>query len=321
VKEDPASPSAEKPPGLAEDEVPSGQANVRCFRTKGLVQSLAVAAGSGDVVYAGVNSVAVRRLSDGKLVHETRAPGCDRVACSADGRSAASAGSEGRLDLWAVSPWASKGGIKEATANRRPLTALALSPDGKRVLTAGLDYMARVWDPDTGKETRSLPFLTTNYGTPRSVAYSPDGSLFAVGFSQGVTYVSKAEGFENNWPRVFKNHDAFISCVAVAPDNRRVVTGSWDKTVKVTEAQTGKVVLTFTRHQGEVDFLAVSADGRLVLSGGRDRVVRLWELDTGKEAGTMDGHTDAVTGVGFLADGREAVSGSRDGTIRLWKFR
>ena len=63
-----------------------------------------------------------------------------------------------------------------------------------------------------------------------------------------------------------------------SPDGRRVLTGSWDKTARLWEAETGKLLATFQGHTKYVDRAVFSPDGRRVLTASEDHTARLWPL-------------------------------------------
>jgi WD40 repeat protein len=65
--------------------------------------------------------------------------------------------------------------------------------------------------------------------------------------------------------------------VAFTPDNRQVVAGSYDRTVRVYDVATGREVVCLDSPAG-VHGVAVSPDGRHVLAGGRDGILRLYRL-------------------------------------------
>ena len=64
--------------------------------------------------------------------------------------------------------------------------ALAISPDGKTVVTGGRDKFIRFWDVATGKQ---LEEIKGHKGTLRSLAFSPDGKLLASGDEIGRAHV------------------------------------------------------------------------------------------------------------------------------------
>ncbi|HEV3084515.1 MAG TPA: serine/threonine-protein kinase [Gemmataceae bacterium] len=117
--------------------------------------------------------------------------------------------------------------------------------------------------------------------------------------------------------RAFRSHDLPVTALAVSRDGQFALSGSSDKTLKLWEINSGRLVQTFPGHTDRVLSVALSPDGRQALSGSADRTVRLWDLSTGK-ARSFEGHAAAVTSVAFSPDGRQALSGSNDRTLRLW---
>ncbi|VFM94970.1 MAG: WD40 repeat [Candidatus Kentron sp. G] len=107
-------------------------------------------------------------------------------------------------------------------------------------------------------------------------------------------------------------------CIRFSPDGRRLLSGSWDNTLKLWDAATGREMRAFRGHKGDVWSVALSPDGRQVLSGGDDHTLRLWDVATGRAVRTFRGHGGIVYSAAFSPDGRQALSGSWDDTLRLW---
>jgi WD40 repeat protein len=119
-------------------------------------------------------------------------------------------------------------------------------------------------------------------------------------------------------------HSELPHAVAVFADGRKVVSGSWDKTVKIWDAESGEELLTIG-HIDRVFAVAVFADGKRVVSASGELdappvrcVVKIWDAESGAELCTMSGHSELVRAVAVFADGKRVVSGSNDRTVKIW---
>ncbi|MGA2797924.1 MAG: WD40 repeat domain-containing protein, partial [Thermoguttaceae bacterium] len=151
--------------------------------------------------------------------------------------------------------------------------------------------------------------------------------------------------------------DASISSVAISPDERLVLTGAFDQSIRLWDRVTGKEVRRFEGCPLPVDFVGFSRDGQYVLagySGGRTKIwdartaqevrsfpagswpvvispdcqqilsrsgskaARVWDMNTGKEICQLKGHASEITAAAFSPDGGRVLTGSADKTVRLW---
>ncbi|MCZ7638200.1 MAG: hypothetical protein M5U12_20470 [Verrucomicrobia bacterium] len=119
--------------------------------------------------------------------------------------------------------------------------------------------------------------------------------------------------------KTLRGHLAPVVAVAFSPDGRRLVTGSYDNTARVWDAEQGAELIALHGHDHEVKAVAFSPDGQLIVTGSADRTVRLWDAATGQRERTLEGHEHWVTSVAFSPHGRWIVSGSLDGTARLYE--
>jgi WD40 repeat protein len=125
------------------------------------------------------------------------------------------------------------------------------------------------------------------------------------------------------WPairNVLAGHENGVDCVAFSRDGKKIVSGSWDKTIRIWNAETGGVISgPFKGHKSGVNSVMFSPDGNHIVSGSHDKTVCVWDVETGQVIPEpFKGHEDAVTSVAFSPNGSYIVSGSFDGTIRLW---
>src|SRR5206468_11729671 len=110
--------------------------------------------------------------------------------------------------------------------------------------------------------------------------------------------------------------------VPLAPDAKRLITGSADGTLRLGEAATGKGVRRLDGSHGWVHCVAFSPDGTAVVSGGQDRIIRQWDQGMREEIRQLKGHQGSVISLAFSPDGKMLASAggewNKAGEIKLW---
>jgi WD40 repeat protein len=174
-----------------------------------------------------------------------------------------------------------------------PVDAMAVSPDGKLLITSGAprammrqpppvfkeDTGARVWNMATGKELRQFP------SRDHSMAFSPDGLLLAAGNDIWVRLVDPITG---DMIRRLEGPKYGAYRVAFSPDGKTLAAVGRDQKVWLWEVATGGERQTFIGHTGELFCVAFSPNGRRLLSGGADTTAFLWDAYTIDRAGSAD---------------------------------
>ena len=118
--------------------------------------------------------------------------------------------------------------------------------------------------------------------------------------------------------RTLKGHTHRVMGCAVTPDGRRLVSASWDNTLKVWDLVSGQQVATLEGHGAGVNGCAVTADGRHVVSASRDNTLKVWDLELGQQVATLGSHGDSVKSCVVTPDGRRVVSASGDCSLKVW---
>ncbi|MDF5710640.1 MAG: NB-ARC domain-containing protein [Nostoc sp. S4] len=148
------------------------------------------------------------------------------------------------------------------------------------------------------------------------VAFSPDGTLLAIGDAEGglrLWQVATGQLLLN-----FTGHLGWVWLITFSADGRTLATCSSDKTIRLWNVNTGECLQILTGHTSSIWSIAFSPDGQTLASGGDEPIVRLWDVHTGKYQNMLFGHTGRILCVAFSADGQTLASGSADRIIRLW---
>jgi RNA polymerase sigma factor (sigma-70 family) len=235
---------------------------------------------------------------------------------------------------------AQAGPVKLRTFNQAhvlAVNAIALSPDGKILVSGGDDGRVKLWDVNTGRTKALLcRFLDlgkhadqrqAHAGRVWSVAFSPDGKTLASGADDRVVRLWEVG---TGGERAMGLCGFFVYAVTFSPDGRHLASAggnapaAFDRDqrmifknfpkgggqfkehgeVKVWDLGTAKGRTLLHRTAGRVLSVAFSPDSKTLASGGRDGFVRLWDVKTGTERKRFRQPNHCVTAVAFSPDGK-----------------
>ena len=196
------------------------------------------------------------------------------------------------------------------TGHTRMITALAYSPDGKQLASAGADDVL-LWNLSTG-EPQAL--AQTEPEAIFALAFSADGQQLLTGSDEGQVVL-----WDTGSRAPLKSYNAGPSAVrAVAFLSERLVAAGDDGVIRVWKD--AALEHEWLGHGKAVLALAVSPDARQLLTGDAEGTIRVWSVSSGQTTHILRGHTRAVNSVAFTSNGRQAVSGGADGVVRLWQL-
>jgi WD40 repeat protein len=227
------------------------------------------------------------------------------IAFAPDSRSFATASVDGTVKIWSVPD------ARLLRVLRHPAGVTSLEFADSRIVTGSYDGIARVWQLSNGRLERTLP---KHEGTIWSVAVH--GNVVATGGEDAIVRVSRLDTGE--LLHELRGHQRNVWSLAFSPDGRTLVSGSFDRTVRVW--RDGRLLRTLSGHAQAVVAVAYSRDGKLIASGGDDSTVRLWRAADGALLRTLTG-SNHVYSVAFSGDSRWLASAGRErGALgTLWK--
>ena len=201
---------------------------------------------------------------------------------------------------------------------------LAISPDGRKLLSGSVDGLVILWDLSSGEEIRRFKIAAWEI---TAIRFRPDGRTALVGTADpSLLHLDLVSG---EVIRRFEGHTSWLLDLALSPDGTTAYSSSRDGTLRLWDVESGRSLAVYQPFAGDLtNGLGLSPDGSRLLVGAGDVIapaqatgsaaIALLEASTGERLLELEGHTAVVQSVAFSPDGRYALSGSRDTTVRLW---
>ena len=250
------------------------------------------------------------------------------MAITSDGKKMVTTCADGKLRVWEIAT-----NQETVISERERYGMISLADDDKTLLTVNRGFgpltdargKVDLWDIETKKA------IVPQSGTTFLDFNELGGRVWAGVFAPGAETVVTVGGEDARlWSRgesntaalvTFKPHKA-VAAASFSPDGRWVVTGSWDTSARVWDANTGLAVQKLEGHESYVNSVVFSPDGKWLLTASNDRTAKLWKFDRTQKSvtavSTFVGHTDRVLQAVFSHDGKYVLTASTDATARVW---
>jgi WD40 repeat protein len=238
-------------------------------------------------------------------------------------------------------------------AGTTPVSAVAVSPDGRWIASATAENTVKLWNPVDGKPG---PVLTGHTAAVTSLQFTPDGSRLVSGSVDKTIRVWNLEdgslvarldtpvpvnaltlpgdgtdvvtggpdNFIRHWslpaslsqPMTDIPQEANV--LAVSPNREFLAMANAKGTVRIIEFWSGNLINTFKAQEAAISDMAFSANGFMLATASADRTVRVWSYATGKQLAAFRGGLAEVRSVAFSPDSKQLVAGSADGKMTVW---
>jgi WD40 repeat protein len=256
--------------------------------------------------------------------------GVENAVYSSDGKSVLTSCIDGRVRLWQIVMERPGGPPVEHRPVGPPLQHSAwvrtavFSPDGKMILTAGREGVARLWEVSTGNAVGPPLWHDEETGVT-CAAFDSTGKTILTGTAPaGVVQRWEVGTGKTIGPRL--PHEGELLRIGFSEDGNAILTqarsGDGGLAFHRWDAQTGKALTAPRQAQLPPDHSLVtsSPDGRMVLLGNQ-RTLRLYDAQTMQPAGPSVPCDQGIGVIVFSPDGRVILAPKSAGTMSLWNVR
>lgn len=247
------------------------------------------------------------------------------ISFSPDGKSLATVGEDGVVQLWD----GLKGQQLETFAGHTAAArAVAFDASGS-FCSASADKNILVWDANP--EWQLIARIGTTKEDPLDISMSPfvdrvisldfsnDGKLLATGGGDpsrsGEVIIFDVDKL-SVVRRLDDAHSDSVFDLEFSRDGKLLVSGAADKFVKIHEVETGKHVRSFEGHTHHVMGVGWKADGFNIASAGADNAIKIWNVETGEQIRTISNYAKQVTSLQYIGVTDNILTCGGDKTVR-----
>jgi periodic tryptophan protein 2 len=212
------------------------------------------------------------------------------LAYSPDGQKIVTAADDGKVKVWDV-----KSGfcIVTFTEHSSGVTACQFAKKGSVLFTASLDGSVRAWDLIRYRNFRT--FTAPSRTSFTSLAVDPSGEVICAGspdsFDIHVWSVQTGQLLDQ-----LSGHEGPVSSLAFAADGNHLVSGSWDRTVRVWSIFGRTQTSEPLQLMSDILDVAFRPDGKQVAASTLDGQLTFWSVDNAVQEAGIDGRRDVSGG-------------------------
>ncbi|MDQ7825400.1 MAG: protein kinase [Candidatus Eremiobacteraeota bacterium] len=154
------------------------------------------------------------------------------------------------------------------------IEAMAVSHDGKVLISASSDKSLKSWDTAAGV---LLGTMTGHRLPVLACALTEDGKTAASGSMDGTVRLWDLGSF--SCLATLEGHRKDVTSLSFSPCGRFLASGSADHTIRLWDRRNGEILRVLEKHGAPVTWISFSPGGRLLLTGDSQGTLFLWEID------------------------------------------
>jgi WD40 repeat protein len=240
------------------------------------------------------------------------------VAVSPDGRTWATL-LDGKIDLWdgITTKLMAKVEVppSDAVSQLGFLDRRTLVLGGTTKLETSTRGLLRLWDTKANEKIVDYQPATK----VQQLRVAPDGSMLTLIDGEDTvrlwTIMKKDDKYALEEKSTLKGHKG-VTCHAVSPDGKRMLTGGTDKKVRLWDVEKSKEITFLAGHADAVAWVAFTADGSMPISWSLDGTVRLWDVEADNEARVWK-RDNLLSCYQLSPDGTKLATGGPNGVL-VW---
>ncbi|XP_010012955.1 PREDICTED: WD repeat-containing protein 88, partial [Nestor notabilis] len=201
-----------------------------------------------------------------------------------------------------------------------PISECSLTPDDRRMVTSSYDNTVKVWDMETGK----ILWTAEHDGIVTSCNISCDGRYVVSSSDREIAIHIFDSVSTTVVAHIRGHHKSTITRCCFDPDNQRVTSVSYDKTIKLWDMLTRSTSITINKgHSNAISDCCFTSHGHHLCTASWDRSLKIWDIKKGEfqchePVSLYEGHEGSVSSCVFSQDASLVVSGGYDKAVAIW---
>lgn len=273
-------------------------------------QTMCVSGDGNDQAY-------IWNVTDGKVLHRLTGHTDTVTNCrfSVDGKYVATGSMDATVRVYTTEDGALKTTLEGPSAD---IEWFCWHPKGPVIAAGSADSSVWVWNAVNGSCMR---VFSGHLGPVICGTWTSCGKFLATGGEDCSLYVWSPKTGKSVHRLTGKEfHGGAITSIAAHPTEKVILTGSQDRTARLTNYVHGKVVSTYSGHTDSIESVGFCNTLKLASTGSLDGTLKIWDMSTGQTRGTCQ-HDEGLIKAEWQASGSLIFTGGLDKIIRAWDAR